>query len=130
MIRKLHRWPALLASVLLIVLAVTGTALSVFPALERMATPAAVSGQSVAELAALVLAKHPTAEQIKRAPSGKITVWWFDGDTPGAAVFDPATGQDKGSADPSAVEQWSTVVDRQGVSPVLQAQMAPAGAAR
>ncbi len=106
MIRKLHRWPALLASVLLIVLAVTGTALSVFPALERMATPAAVSGQSVAELAALVLAKHPTAEQIKRAPSGKITVWWFDGDTPGAAVFDPATGQDKGSADPSAVEQW------------------------
>jgi sulfite reductase (NADPH) flavoprotein alpha-component len=43
MIRKLHRWPALLAAVLLIVLALSGSVLSVFPAMERIAAPTAAS---------------------------------------------------------------------------------------
>ena len=106
MIRKLHRWPGLLAAVFLILLALSGAMLSVFPAMERIAIPAEATGQTVAELAAAVLAQHPSAEQIKRAPSGKITVWWFDGNTPGAAVFDPVTGENAGSADPSVPEQW------------------------
>lgn len=106
MIRKLHRWPGLLAAALLITVAVSGALLSVFPALERAAAPAAVSGQSVADLATLALAAHPGVEQIRRAPSGKITVWWFDGGTPGAAVLDPATGRDAGSADANPVEKW------------------------
>ena len=106
MIRKLHRWPGLLAAILLIALSLSGAALSVFPALERVASPAALPEQSVAELAALIVARHPGVEQIRRAPSGKLTVWWFEGDTPGSAVVDPATGQDMGSADPSRVEQW------------------------
>jgi sulfite reductase (NADPH) flavoprotein alpha-component len=106
MIRKLHRWPGLIAAAFLIVLALSGTALSVFPSIEAVSAPKAVAAQSVGELAALVLKTHPTLEQIKRAPSGKITAWWFDGDTPGSAVVDPATGQDAGSADPSALEQW------------------------
>lgn len=106
MIRKLHRWPGLLVTVLLIALALSGTALSIFPALERVAAPAAVPEQSVAELAALVVAQHPGVEQIRRAPSGKLTVWWFEGNNPGSAVIDPATGAGIGSADPSAVEQW------------------------
>ena len=106
MIRIVHRWPGLLAAAFLIVLAVSGVALSVFPTVEYLATPAAAREQTVAELAALVQKQHPSVEQIRRAPSGKITVWWFEGDTPGAAVFDPVTGQDAGSADPSAVEQW------------------------
>jgi sulfite reductase (NADPH) flavoprotein alpha-component len=106
MIRKLHRWPALLAAVLLIVLALSGSVLSVFPAMERIAAPTAASDQTVAQLAALVAAEHPGVEQIKRSPSGKITVWWFVGNTPGAAIVDPATGKDIGSADPSMVEQW------------------------
>ena len=106
MIRMLHRWPGLLAAVLLIALALSGMALSVFPALERIAAPTAVPEQSVAELAALVAAQHPGLEQIRRAPSGKLTAWWFKGDTPGSAIIDPATGQDLGSADPSPIEQW------------------------
>lgn len=104
--RKFHRWPALIAAVFLIFLAISGTMLSVFPALDRATMPAAQQGQSVAELARLALAAHPGLEQIRRAPSGKITVWWFEGNTPASAVFDPATGQDRGSADPNAIEQW------------------------
>ena len=112
MMRRLHRWPGLLAAAFLIMLAVSGAILSVFPAAERIASPAAVQGQTVADLAALVLDQHPGAEQIRRAPSGKITVWWFDGGTPGAAVIDPATGQDVASADKSAIRQWLTAFHR------------------
>ena len=104
--RKLHRWPALIAAVFLILLAISGTLLSVFPALDRVTMPSAKQGQSVAELATLALAAHPGLEQIRRGPSGKITVWWFEGNAPASAVFDPTTGQDMGSADPNAVEQW------------------------
>lgn len=110
--RKLHRWPALIAAVFLIVLAISGAMLSVFPALEKVTMPSAKAGQSVAELATLALTAHPGLEQIRRAPSGKITVWWFDGNTPASAVFDPATGQDMGSADPNAIEQWLTNLHR------------------
>jgi sulfite reductase (NADPH) flavoprotein alpha-component len=106
MIRTLHRWPGLLAAALLIVLALSGAALSVFPPMETLTAPKAASEQTVAQLADLVLAQHPGIEQIRRAPSGKITAWWFDGDTPGSATIDPATGLDSASADPSAVEQW------------------------
>lgn len=106
MTRKLHRWPGLFAAILLIILSISGAALSVFPALDRVSAPAAMQDQTVAELAVMAQRAHPGVEQIKRAPSGKITVWWFEGDTPGSAAFDPITGQDSGSADPSPVEQW------------------------
>lgn len=112
MIRQLHRWPALFASILLIILSLSGAALSVFPALERVTAPAASQDQSVAVLAAMVRDAHPGVEQIKRAPSGKITVWWFEGDAPGSAVFDPVTGRDAGSADTSQVERWLVTLHR------------------
>ena len=106
MLRSLHRWPGLLAAVLLLALSLSGAALSVFPAAEGLSTPAPVAGQSVADLAAKVLAAHRAVDQIRRAPSGRITAYWFDGNTPSAAVIDPATGQDAGSADPSALQGW------------------------
>lgn len=108
MLRLLHRWPGLLAAVLLVALSLSGAALSVFPALEAASAPASVGGQSVADLAGKVLAAHPTVEQIRRAPSGRITAYWMEGGIPGAAVIDPATGQDAGSADPSPVQEWLT----------------------
>ncbi len=106
MIRALHRWPGLLALVLVTVLALSGAALSVFPMAERLVAPQAVAGQSVADMAARVAATHPGLEEIRRSPSGTITAWWFDGGTPGSAVIDPATGADVGSADPNPVERW------------------------
>lgn len=112
MLRKFHRWPALIAAVFMIVLALSGSVLAVFPAIERAGAPAAAQEQTVAELAALVVAAHPGVEQIKRSPSGKIRVWWFDGNTPGAASVDPATGKDIGPADGSAVQQWFTTLHR------------------
>lgn len=112
MIRVLHRWPGLLALVLVTVLALSGAALSVFPAAERLAAPQPVAGQSVADLAARVAATHPGLEEIRRSPSGTITAWWFEGGTPGSAVIDPATGADVGSADPNGVERWLTNLHR------------------
>lgn len=112
MIRALHRWPGLLALVLVTILALSGAALSVFPMAERLAAPQPVAGQSVADLAARVAAMHPGLEEIRRTPSGTITAWWFVGGTPGSAVIAPATGADDGSADPNVAERWLTTLHR------------------
>jgi sulfite reductase (NADPH) flavoprotein alpha-component len=66
----------------------------------------------VADLAARVQAAHPGLEQIKRAPSGQISAWWFAGDQPGSAVIDPATGRDVASADPNPLRRWLTNLHR------------------
>jgi sulfite reductase (NADPH) flavoprotein alpha-component len=108
MLRQVHRWPGLLAAALILALALSGAALSLFPAMERLSSPAAVSAQTVGDLAGLVLAAHPAVEQIRRSPSGRITAYWFDGDVAGAAVVNPATGLDVGSADQGAVQRWLT----------------------
>lgn len=107
MIRPLHRWVGLIAAVLLTTVAVSGVALSVFPVAEVLTMPAAQE-ISIAELAARVQAAEPTVEQIRRAPSGRITAYYFDGDLPASAVIDPATGKPVGSADMSALQRWLT----------------------
>ena len=108
MIRAFHRWPGLLALALATVLALSGAALSVFPAAARLAAPAADTGLSVATVTARIQAAYPGVEQIRRAPSGQITAYWFDAGTPGAAVIDPSTGQGVASADPNQVQRWLT----------------------
>ena len=113
MIRALHRWPGLLAAALLLVLAVSGAALSVFPATETLSTPSqAAADLSVAELAGRVRAAYPGVEQIRRAPSGRITAYWFEDGAPGAAVIDPTTGEGVGSADRPQLERWLTNLHR------------------
>ena len=108
MLRHFHRWPGLLAAALILALALSGAALSLFPAMEWLASPGQVPGQTVADLAARVLATHPGVEQIRRSPSGRITAYWFVADQAGAAVVDPATGQDIASADQGAIQIWLT----------------------
>lgn len=112
MIRALHRWPGLLALALVTVLALSGAALSIFPAAERLAAPQAEAGLSVAELVPRIAAAYPGVEQIRRAPSGRITAWWFANGTPGAAVIDPATGAGVAAADPSPTQRWLTNLHR------------------
>ncbi|MBS3651601.1 PepSY domain-containing protein [Pseudaminobacter sp. 19-2017] len=112
MVRALHRWPGLLALALVTMLAVTGAALSVFPAAERLAAPQAEQAMSVADLAMRIKATIPGVEQIKRSPSGRITAYWFDGGTPGSVVIDPATGAAVASADSNKVERWLTNLHR------------------
>ncbi|MGV4791825.1 PepSY domain-containing protein [Rhizobium sp. F40D2] len=111
MIRSLHRWFGLIAAALITVIAASGTALSVFPAIEGLSTPVA-QDLSVAELTARIQSTEPSVEQIKRAPSGRITAYYFDGDQPASAIIDPATGSPTGSADASAVERWLTNLHR------------------
>ncbi|SIS82514.1 PepSY domain-containing protein [Phaeovulum vinaykumarii] len=107
MMRHMHRWPGLLAAALLVVVSLSGATLSVMPALEAARTPAqAEADLSVAELAGRVVALHPGVEQIRRAPSGRITAYWFENGQPGAAVIDPATGAGVASADASGVQRW------------------------
>ncbi|HEU03313.1 MAG TPA: N-acetylglucosamine transferase, partial [Aurantimonas coralicida] len=112
MLRALHRWPGLVALALVTVLALSGAALSVFPAAERLAAPQAEAGLTVADLALRIQAVYPGVEQIRRAPSGRITAYWFDAGTPGAAVIDPATGEGIASADPNQTERWLTNLHR------------------
>ena len=110
--RVLHRWPALFAMALLLVLTLSGTILSVMPAAEHLMSPQAKNGLNAAQLVARVQQNYPGVEQIRRAPSGRITAYWFDGGTPGAAVIDPATGKGAASADPNAFERWMTDLHR------------------
>jgi len=112
LMRTLHRWPGLVLVALLFVTALSGAALSVFPALEAVQAPTVSDTLTVAELATRVQASHPGLEQIKRAPSGRITAWWFDGEQPGSAVIDPATGRDVASADPNPLQRWLTTLHR------------------
>ena len=112
MVRQFHRWPGLLALALVTVLALSGAALSVFPVAERLATPQAGTGLTVATLASRIQTAYPGVEQIRRAPSGRITAYWFDQGAPGAAVIDPATGKGVASADPDPVERWLTNLHR------------------
>ena len=106
MLRKLHRWPGLFAMLILTVLALSGAALSIFPASERLATQQAEAGLNVAQLAERIKSAYPGVEQIKRAPSGRITAYWTDGENPGSAVIDPDTGRAVAAADPNEVQRW------------------------
>lgn len=112
MVRALHRWPGLLALVIVTVLALSGAALSVFPLAEQLGSADLPAGQSVADLAARVAAHHPGLEEIRRSPSGTITAWWFENGVPRSAVVDPATGTDLGSADPNPAERWLVSLHR------------------
>ncbi|MCA3562079.1 MAG: PepSY domain-containing protein [Aestuariivirga sp.] len=108
MIRLLHRWPGLLALLSVLMLALSGAALSVFPAADRLTAPQAETSLSVADLAGRIAARYPGVEQIKRSPSGRITAYWFNGDVAEAATIDPATGKAVASADPNPVQRWLT----------------------
>ncbi|MBX3531894.1 MAG: PepSY domain-containing protein [Rhizobiaceae bacterium] len=112
MTRLLHRWPGLVGLALLALLALSGAALSIFPAAEMISSPQADPAASVAELATRIQSAIPGVEQIRRSPSGRITAFWFDKGTPGSAVIDPETGQAVGSADPNQVERWLTNLHR------------------
>jgi len=112
MIRILHRWPGLLALALIVVLSLSGAALSVFPALDRLSAPQASAEMSVADLATRIQAVQPGVEQIKRAPSGRIIAYWFPDGQPGGGVIDPETGRAVASADPIAAERWLTNLHR------------------
>lgn len=105
MIRSLHRWFGVTAAIVLITVALSGTTLSIFPVLDALTTPSA-QNISVATLAERIQAKEPSVEQIRRAPSGEITAYYFVDDAPASSIIDPATGAAVGSPEKSGLERW------------------------
>ena len=105
MLRRLHSIPGLVAALLLAVVALTGSVLSVFPALEwAQATPAV--GLDTATLASRVAARLPGVETLVRQRSGQIVAYHVKGQEQQASVIDPATGAAVAPHRPSAVQRW------------------------
>lgn len=113
MLRQLHRIPGLLASLLLSLLALSGAALSVLPALERSEALAVAAGSiSVADLAGRVAARYPGVEQIRREPSGKVIVFYPENDRPASVIVDPANGHAIARRARSGFQRWLTGLHR------------------
>ncbi|MBO7782423.1 PepSY domain-containing protein [Burkholderia pseudomallei] len=113
MLRQLHSIPGLIAAALLIVVTLTGAALSIQPALER----AAVAGSpraplDVATLAGRVSAQVPGVEKLVRRPSGEIVAYYAGADGPRASIVDPSTGAPLADYRPSPVVRWLTNLHR------------------
>lgn len=113
MLRTLHKIPGLVAALLIVVMTLSGAVLSVLPALEVAQAPALTESElTAATLAERVVATYPGVEQIRRAPSGRITAFYFDGGRPGAVVIDPATGLGVSDYEPSSFQRWMTNLHR------------------
>lgn len=107
MLRQLHSLSGLVATLLVILLATSGTILSVDPALERLgATVPAYGSINVASLAGRVARHYPEAEQIQRTASGTIIVYYSRGGRAGADRIDPLTGQGVAPYAPSPFARW------------------------
>ncbi|OYY83450.1 MAG: nitric oxide synthase, partial [Acidovorax sp. 28-64-14] len=107
MVRKLHSLAGLIAALFLTVLSLSGVALSLDPALERLQATVPADGQiSVAALAGRVALHYPDVEQIERTPSGSIIVYYTRNDQPGADRVDPVSGQGIAPHAPSGFSRW------------------------
>lgn len=97
MLRKLHSVSGLIATLLVVILAITGATLAVKPVLERtQAVIAGTSAMSVAELTGKISARYPSVEQIQRKPSGNIIVYYsFSKDA--GKVVDQSSSQISGT---------------------------------
>lgn len=111
MLRKFHSTPGLFAGLLLLVVALTGSVLSVFPALERAATKDA-PGIDVATLAGRVTASIPGVETLVREPSGTLVAYHLVGDEQRASIIDPASGKAVAAYQASAIQRWARNLHR------------------
>lgn len=107
MLRALHKYFGLLATILLLVLTLSGVALSVIPALKKAQAPALLETElNVGTLATRVAENYPGVEQIRRGPSGSITAYYFADGKAGAVVIDPATGRGLAEYEFSPTVRW------------------------
>jgi sulfite reductase (NADPH) flavoprotein alpha-component len=113
MLRKLHSLPGLIASIVLMVTAISGAVLSLNPVIER-ASVVQVSQHSLdtATLTARVKAHFPGLGKLVRKPSGAVVAYYSSGDESGAARIDPVTGGSIGPYTPSTIMRWLTNLHR------------------
>lgn len=113
MLRKLHSVPGLIAAIVLTIMALSGTVLSINPAVERARAPAlAAETLDVATLAARVNAQYPSLDKIVRRPSGEILAYYGSGGESRASRIDPSTGAGIGPYAPSPTMRWVTNLHR------------------
>lgn len=111
MLRKLHSIPALIATLLLVVVALTGSLLSTFPALER-AQAGDARGIDVATLAARTSARVPGVETLVREPSGLIVAYHTVDQEQRASIIDPADGSAVADYRSPALQRWAKNLHR------------------
>ncbi|MFG1320857.1 PepSY domain-containing protein [Xanthobacter autotrophicus] len=112
MLRRLHALPGLVLALGLTVTALSGAALSVQPALDRLAAPAIPSGTSVAALAGAVAARHESVDAIRLRADGILTVAFSDGGGRGVEQIDPGTGAGLGPYQVSETTRFVTNLHR------------------
>lgn len=105
MLRKLHAILGLTAGLLLMVVALTGTVLSVFPTVERVQARDA-AGLDAATLLERIGARVPGAETVVREASGRIVVYHSVNQEPRASVIDPASGAAVADYRSPALQRW------------------------
>jgi len=107
MLRRVHAVIALGSALFLLISALTGSILSLQPALERAAATVPPRGSlSVAQLAETVVSRYTTTVQIERMPSGAILVYFSEGSSSAADLVDPYTGEKIASYQSSAFFGW------------------------
>lgn len=105
--RQLHKFTGLFAAILLSILAISGTILSVYPALERSAAVFVPEGQvSVGDLAGRIEKIYPGVDQIKRTTEGTIIVYHVENDRPAEIIVNPVNGEYLGDYTRSKFERW------------------------
>lgn len=113
MLRQLHKFPGLVAALLVGALALSGSILSLLPALDQAGTVAVSDDRiSVADLAGRIAAIYPGVEQIRRTASGKVIAFYFENERPASVVVDPLSGRAIADYAPSGFERWMTSLHR------------------
>ncbi|MFC0134385.1 nitric oxide synthase [Massilia eurypsychrophila] len=105
MLRQLHSLPGLICALLVALLGITGAALSLDPALDRLGT-SVPAGVSVGDMAGRVALHNPGVEQIQRTPSGSLIVYYSTDQGSRAVRVDPASGKAIAPFVPSAFSRW------------------------
>ncbi|WP_321339479.1 PepSY domain-containing protein [uncultured Cohaesibacter sp.] len=109
----IHKVTGLFLMPLVLVIAISGAALSIFPILEEASqTTRAATTLSVAELADTVKQDHPGTSQIVRHASGQIVAYYYENGKSGSELVDPASGASLGAYKPSQTRIWLTDLHR------------------
>ena len=111
----IHKFSGLVLLPLVLLLAISGTVLSVFPAMEALLQQsggATTQQLSVAELAQSVKDAHPGVERIVRKASGEVIAYSYENGESGADIINAATGAIVAPYKPSQFPLWMTDLHR------------------
>ena len=101
-LRKLHLWFGLPASIVMLILALSGTVLSVQPALEQWQAFGSTNKLSTAELVSRIMEQQPGVELIRRSANGVIRAEMFTDGQAETLLVNAQTGTITGTEQQSA----------------------------